>query len=154
MREQEDGAAVPLVVGLFAVAAAFVVVAAAATSLHLERLRLLTVADGAALAGAESFRVADVAVRGYEVVPALTPSAVRTAVDGYVDDAADGGLAGVTVVRATTVDGRSATVELRATWRPPIVSPLLPDGLPVTVGSTAAARFRSAAAISGGGRAG
>ena len=141
-REGEEGAAVPLIVGLFAIALAFVVIAAAATSLHLERLRLLTVADGAALAGAESFRVADVAVRGDEVVPALSAAAVRTAVDAYVADAAAPGLEGLTVLRGTTADGRSATVELRSTWRPPLISPLLPDGLPVTVTSTAAARFR------------
>lgn len=142
MRQQEEGAAVPLIVGLFAIALAFVVIAAGATSLHLDRLRLLTVADGAALAGAESFRVADVSVSGDEVVPALTSSAVREAVDAYVADAAAPGLEDLTVVQATTADGRGATVELRATWRPPLVSPLLPDGLPVTVTSTAAARFR------------
>lgn len=132
----------PLIVGLFAIAAAFVVIAAAATSLHLERLRLLTVADGAALAGAESFRVADVAVEGDDVVPRLGGAAVRGAVDDYVAEADEGGLEDLTVVQAGSGDGRSATVELRATWRPPLVSPLLPDGLPVTVTSTAAARFR------------
>lgn len=142
MRQQEEGAAVPLIVGMFAIALAFVVIAAGATSLHLDRLRLLTVADGAALAGAESFRVADVSVAGDEVVPALTSSAVREAVDAYVADAAAPGFEDLTVVQATTADGRGATVELRATWRPPLVSPLLPDGLPITVTSTAAARFR------------
>ena len=142
MRRAEEGAAIPLIVGLFAIAAAFVVIAAAATSLHLERLRLLTVADGAALAGAESFGVADVAVLGDAVVPTLRSSAVRTAVDGYVADADDGGLEALTVVAADTADGRSASVRLRAIWRPPILSPLLPDGLPMTVTSTAAARFR------------
>lgn len=140
--EQEEGAAIPLIVGLFAIALAFVVIAAGATSLHLDRLRLLTVADGAALAGAESFRVADVSVEGDAVVPALSASAVRAAVDAYTADAAAPDLEDVTVVAATTGDGRSATVELRATWRPPLVSPLLPDGLPITVTSTAAARFR------------
>lgn len=138
---REEGAAVPLIVGLFAIAAAFVVVAAAATSLHLERLRLLTVADGAALAGAEAFRVADVRVLGDEVVPTLRPALVRGEVDRFVADADRGGLEALTVVAAGTADGRSATVELRAIWRPPLVSPLLPDGLPVTVTSTAAARF-------------
>lgn len=142
MRRQEEGAAVPLIIGLFAIALAFVVIAAGATSLHLDRLRLLTVADGAALAGAESFRVADVSVSGDEVVPALTSGAVREAVDAYVAGAAAPGLEDLTVVGATSADGRSATVELLATWRPPLVSPLLPDGLPVTVTSTAAARFR------------
>ncbi len=132
----------PLIIGLFTIAVGFVVVAAAATSLHLERLRLLTVVDGAALAGAESFRVADVAVQGDDVVPALSSTAVRSAVDGYVSDADEGGLEALAVVGARTADGRSATVQLRAVWRPPILSPLLPDGIPVTVTSTAAARFR------------
>jgi hypothetical protein len=142
VRDPEAGAAVPLVVGLFAIAAAFVAVAAAATSLHLDRLRLLTVADGAALAGAEAFRVADVAVEGDEVVPALRPDAVRAAVADQVAAADPGDLEGLAVVEAGTRDGRSATVVLRAVWRPPIVSALLPDGVPVTVVSTAAARFR------------
>ena len=132
----------PLVLVLFVIAAGFVVVAAAATSLHLERLRLLTVADGAALAGAESFGVADVSVRGDEVVPTLSAAAVRRTVDAYVAEAAPGDLEGLAVVRGGTADGRSAVVELRAVWRPPIASPLLPDGVPVVVTSTAAARFR------------
>jgi len=139
---REEGSVLPLVVVLFTVAAGFVVVAAAATSLHLERLRLLTVADGAALAGAESFAVADVAVRGDEVVPALRPAPVRRAVAEYVREADRGGLEGLAVVRATTDDGRRAVVVLRAVWRPPIAGPLLPDGVAVTVTSSAAARFR------------
>jgi hypothetical protein len=139
---RDDGAAVPLIVGLFAIAAAFVIVAAAASSLHLERLRLLTVADGAALAGAESFRVADATVRGDEVVPTLTSARVRSAADASVADARSGQLEGLAVVRAGTTDGRGATVVLRSTWRPPIVSPLLPDGVVITVTSSAAARFR------------
>jgi hypothetical protein len=138
----EEGAAVPLIVGLFAIAAGFVVVTAGATSLHLERLRLLTVADGAALAGAESFDVADAAVLGDEVVPRLSAPRVRAVVDGYIAEAAPGVLEGLGVTRAGTTDGRSATVVLHAVWRPPLVSPLLPDGLAVTVTSTAAARFR------------
>ena len=139
--QREEGAAVPLVVGLFAIALAFVVVAAAASSLHLARLRLLTVADGAALAAAESFRVADVAVVGDEVVPALSGDAVRAAVDGYVADAAPAGIEQLQVVGAGTDDGRSATVVLRSTWRPPIVSAFLPDGVTIEIASTAAARF-------------
>jgi hypothetical protein len=140
--DRQEGAALPLIIGLFAVAAAFVVIAAAATSVHLERLRLLTVADGAALAGAESFRIADVAVQGDSVVPALSSQEVRAAVDAYLADADRTELEALTVDRAITADGRSATVVLHATWRPPLVSPLLPEGLPITVTSTAAARFR------------
>ncbi len=132
----------PLIIGLFTIAVGFVVVAAAATSLHLEHLRLLTVADEAALAAAESFRVADVAVHGDAVVPSLTSAAVRAAVDEAVAGHGRGDLDALTVVEAATADGRSATVRLRAVWHPPILGPLLPAGLPVTVTSTAAARFR------------
>ncbi|MBW4041886.1 MAG: hypothetical protein HIU86_07120 [Acidobacteria bacterium] len=142
MTRHEDGAAVPLIIGLFTIAVGFVVVAAAATSLHLEHLRLLTVADEAALAAAESFRVADVAVHGDAVVPSLTSAAVRAAVDEAVAGHGRGDLDALTVVEAATADGRSATVRLRAVWHPPILGPLLPAGLPVTVTSTAAARFR------------
>jgi hypothetical protein len=138
----EEGAAVPLIAGLFAIALGFVVIAAGATGLHLERLRLLTVADGAALAAAESFEVADATVQGDEVVPRLSSAKVRAVVDGYVAEAATGELEGLRVTRAGTTDGRSATVVLHAVWRPPLVSPLLPEGLPVTVTSSASARFR------------
>jgi hypothetical protein len=67
---------------------------------------------------------------------------VRAAVDDYAADADPGDLDALSVVSATSVDGRSATVRLRAVWHPPILSPLLPDGLPVEVTSTASARFR------------
>jgi hypothetical protein len=142
MSRHEEGAAVPLIIGLFTIAVAFVVIAAGATSLHLERLRLLTVADGAALAGAESFHVAEVSVQGDAVVPSLSSVAVRAAVDDFVARSGRADLDGLAVVEAGSSEGRSATVRLRSVWHPPILSPLLPDGLPVTVTSTAAARFR------------
>jgi hypothetical protein len=81
-------------------------------------------------------------VQGDTVVPSLAPAAVRAAVDDAVAGADERDLDALTVVAAGSVDGRSASVQLRAIWHPPILSPLLPDGLPVTVTSTAAARFR------------
>jgi hypothetical protein len=139
---REEGSTLPLVLVLFLIAVSFVAVAVGATALHLERLRLLTVADGAALAGAESFRVADVHVEGDEVVPTLSQSAVSAAVRDYLGDADTAAFDGLTLRRATTSDGRSATVSLAAVWHPPILSALLPLSVPVEVTSTAAARFR------------
>jgi hypothetical protein len=139
---REAGSTLPLLLVLFLIAASFVAVAVGATALHLERLRLLTVADGAALAGAESFEVADVHVEGDEVVPALSASAVGREARRYLDDADPTAFDGLTVRRATTTDGRSATVTLAALWHPPILSELLPLTLPIEVTSTAAARFR------------
>lgn len=140
--DREAGSTLPLVLVFVLIAVSFAAVAVGATALHLERLRLLTVADGAALAGAESFRVADVRVEGDAVVPTLSASEVGRAVREYLADAAPASFDGLTVRRSTTTDGRSATVTLAATWHPPIVSRLIPLALPVEVTSTAAARFR------------
>jgi len=140
--DREDGSTLPLVLVLFLIAASFVAVAVGATALHLERLRLLTIADGAALAGAESFRVADVHMQGGAVVPSLSASAVAAAARRYLDDAHPTAFHGLRLRRATTTDGRSATVTLSAVWHPPIVNELLPLALPIEVTSTAAARFR------------
>jgi hypothetical protein len=138
----EEGSTLPLILVFLAIAAGFVIVAAGATSLHLERLRLLTVADGAALAAAESFRVADAHVESGAVVPALRDEEVRTVAADYLATADTGAFTGLRLDEARTPDGRSALVRLTATWRPPIAGPLLPLALPVTVTSTAAARFR------------
>jgi Tfp pilus assembly protein PilX len=139
--DRERGSTLPLVLVFFLIAASFVAVAVAATALHLERLRLLTVADGAALAAAESFRVADVHVQGDAVVPTLSAPAVAAAARRYLDDARPTAFDGLTLRRATT-DGRSATVTLSSVWHPPIGNELLPLALPLEVTSTAAARFR------------
>lgn len=140
--DREAGSTLPLALVFFLIAVSFVAVAVGATALHLERLRLLTIADGAALAGAESFRVADVRVQGNEVVPTLSASAVAAAARRYLQDAQPTAFDGLSLRRATTTDGPSATVTISAIWHPPIVSELLPLTLPMEVTSTAAARFR------------
>lgn len=139
--DAEEGSALPLALVLLLVAIAFVAVAAGATALHLDRLRLLTVADGAALAAAESFRVADVRVEGDEVRPRLRTAQVRAAAAAAVADADRGDLTGLQLVSAGTTDGSVAVVTIAAVWRPPIVHALLPLAVPIRVTSTAAARF-------------
>lgn len=141
-RSRDEGSTVPLILVFLMIAAGFVVVAAGATALHLERLRLLTVADGAALAAAESFRVADAQVSGSTVVPSLDDAAVRVTATDYLGAAGTAGFSDLRLDEARSPDGRSALVRLTATWHPPIASALLPVSVPVTVESTAAARFR------------
>ncbi|WP_375399996.1 pilus assembly protein TadG-related protein [uncultured Amnibacterium sp.] len=140
--DSEQGSTLPLILVFFLVAAGLIVVVGAATALHLERLRLLTVADGAALAGAESFGLDDVQVDDARVTPALRADAVQRAVDAYLADAPTAQFAGFRVDAATTTDGHSATVQLSATWRPPIAGDLVPLSLPITVRSDARAEFR------------
>ena len=140
--DRDDGSTLPLILVFLAIAVGFVLVTAGATALHLERLRLLTVADGAALAAAESFPVGDARVQGGTVVPRLSDREVRAAAAAAVDGADADGLADLRIVEARTPEGRTALVRISATWHPPISTPLLPVGVPITVVSTASARFR------------
>jgi hypothetical protein len=97
--------------------------------LYLERKRLFTLADGAALVGAESFSLAEVAVTPQGPRVELTPPQVRAAVEEYLDSTPTDRFESLTLDEATTVDGRSARVTVSAVWRPPVVTLLVPEGL-------------------------
>ena len=142
MSRRDEGSILPLVAGYLALALALIVVVIAASSLYLTRARLYAVADGAALAAAESFPLEAVAVDGSGVVRAQLE-------EGLVDEAAARYLASaptrleeLTLLESGTPDGRSAVVRLAATWRPPLVSALLPAGVRLEVESTARTAFR------------
>lgn len=134
----DDGSTLPLLAGVVALALAISLVGSAAASLYLERKRLFTLADGAALAGAEAFDLSDVRVRGGRIEIRLEPRDVRRVVTAYLGSAATPGFGALRVDQATTVDGRSATVTLSSVWRPPLLTPFLPEG--VRIDATATAR--------------
>ena len=119
---------------------ALVLVVVSATSLYLERKRLFTLADGAALAAAEAWRLDDVRVEGGELVFDLDAATVRAAASDYLDDASHS-LRGLDLVRADSADGRSATVTLRAVWHAPISSEFLPVTVPIEVTADARSVF-------------
>ncbi|MEO5920555.1 MAG: pilus assembly protein TadG-related protein, partial [Pseudolysinimonas sp.] len=58
----EHGSTLPLICFYGALALLVTLIVASATSLYLERKRLFTLADGAALVGAESFELDEVAM--------------------------------------------------------------------------------------------
>ena len=117
-----------------------VLLVVAATSLYLERKRLFTLADGAALAGAEAFELDRVAMTPDGPRPLLTSPDVTDAVSSYLA-LAPHSFEGLAMERAETVDGRSATVQLSAYWRPPVVSLLVPDGIRIDVTAVARSVF-------------
>ncbi|HYI33379.1 MAG TPA: pilus assembly protein TadG-related protein [Glaciibacter sp.] len=118
-----------------------ILAAVAATSLYLERKRLFTLADGAALAGAEAFALETVVVEPDTLRPALTPDAVETAVREYLASAPHEPFEDLTVTEATSADGQSATVSLSAQWRPPMLVLVLPSGIPLEVTAVARSVF-------------
>lgn len=133
----EEGSTLPLVIGLFALCLAVVLVAVATTSLVLARMRLLSLADGAALAGAEAFALADIRVQDGALRVDLDDAAVARAAEEHLEVVAPGWLEGVVLVAADSPDGRSAVVTVAATWRPPLPVWLVPDGVRLEATSTA-----------------
>jgi uncharacterized membrane protein len=137
----DDGTILPLAIFYGVLALALVLLATAATSLYLERKRLFTLADGAALAGAESYDLADLRLVDGALRARLTSDDVSAAVTEYLAAAPAAGFDSLVVEGASTVDGQSATVRLSAAWSPPVVSLLVPEGLRIEVTAVARSVF-------------
>jgi hypothetical protein len=138
---EETGSILPLVAFYSFLCIVLVFLVSAVTSLYLERERLYSVADAAALAGAEAYDLAAVRVVEGHPRPVLESSSVRSAVSDFLAAPVAAGIEGLEVEQAMSSDGRSATVRLSAIWRPPVVSMLVPAGLRIRVTSTARSVF-------------
>ena len=131
----------PLTIFYGVLSLVLVLIVVAASSLYLERKRLFTLADGAALAGAEAFDLDEVLATATGWRPSLESADVENAVTGYLATAPTATFTALHLERAETVDGRSATVELSAYWRPPVLTLLLPEGLRLEVTAVARSVF-------------
>lgn len=119
---------------------ALILVVASATSLYLDRKRLFTLADGAALAAAEAWALEDVNVADGEFALVLDDAQALRAANAYLGDAVHE-LDGLELVAAESPDGRTATVTLRAVWNAPIDTELIPVEVPIEVTATARSVF-------------
>lgn len=129
----DEGSTLPLTAFFAALSLLLVLLVVAATSLYLERKRLFTLADGTALVAAESFEL-DAVTRtpsGYR--PVLTTVQVAKAAEDYLAAFPDDSFEGLQLVRAESLDGRSATVTLSSQWRPPVLTLFVPEGVRVEV---------------------
>ena len=147
-RSGDDGQVMILTIGFVVVALLLLTVVVSAAGVHLERKRLLALADLLALEGADA--VGDdryfVPGAGREApgtggVP-LTDGSVRASVDGYLRENADAATAWdeFAVLDATTPDGQSARVRLGAVVRPVLLSWVLApwsDGIALEAESVA-----------------
>ncbi|HXD61127.1 MAG TPA: pilus assembly protein TadG-related protein [Lacisediminihabitans sp.] len=140
MRDDE-GSILPLTIFYGFLSLVLILLVVAATSLYIERKRLFTVADGAALVGAEAFTVDSVTSTPNGYRPTLTSPDVAAAVTEYLEDNPHTEFESLHLDRAETVDGRSATVALSAYWRPPVVSLLVPQGFRIDVTALARSVF-------------
>ncbi len=139
--KRDDGSILPLTIFFGMLSLALILVVVAATSLYLERKRLFTLADGAALVAAESFRLDSVRPTGSGFRPELRAADVSAAASTYLAGIPTAEFHELTLERADTPDGLSASVTLSAEWLPPLVSPLLPQGVHVEVTAVARSVF-------------
>ncbi|MGM7668123.1 pilus assembly protein TadG-related protein [Microbacterium sp. A93] len=131
-RANDDaGSILPLLLGYVVLAIAVISVCVCATDLHITQKRLDSLADSAALAGADGFTL---------VIDGDTVRAVLT--DGGVREQAESIVAAIsteaTLVSASAPDGVTAHVIVASAWHPPLFSPFVPDG--ILLESTATSR--------------
>lgn len=138
--DDETGSTLLLTIFFGVLALALVLVMTSATSLYVERKRLFTLADGAALAAAESWRLEEVRLEGDTLEFGLDEASVTEAAAAYLGDAAHS-LRGLELVRAGSDDGRSASVTVRAVWHAPISTDLVPVTVPIEVTADARSVF-------------
>ena len=119
MTRDEEGSVLVLGIGLTVVVAAMLTVAVNIAVLWEQRTSLNSLADGAALAGAQAVDRSAVFTQGLEAALVLDPPEARRRVREYINRAArSSGLAGVTVERIT-VERTAVTVTLTAPPRAP-----------------------------------
>jgi uncharacterized membrane protein len=140
----EEGQVAVLIIGFVAISLLVLTVVMAASAVYIERKKLLSVADGAALAAADTFTLADVEAGKGAPVPRLSDGAVHSAVQRYLaETGAAGRFNGLAVSGGTgSPESRTAHVVLSAVVHPPVVSFLLPEGVPITVFSDARSQLR------------
>ena len=127
----DEGSVMLLTLGYAVLAIALILVGANAASLYLAQKHVDSVADAAALAGADGFALV---LQAGEPRAILTNEGVRAQASALVDIAGSG----VSLVSATTPDGVSARVTVAATWHPILFSVFVPSG--VALDATATSR--------------
>ena len=127
----EEGSIVPLILGYVVLAIGVVFACVCATDLYIAQKRLASLADAAALAGADGFTliVADGAVRA-ELTDAGVHEQAESVVAAMPGDAV--------LASADAPDGVTARVTVSSSWHPPLFSPFVPEG--VVLEATATSR--------------
>ncbi|GIG28267.1 pilus assembly protein TadG-related protein [Cellulomonas marina] len=142
-RGDDEGRIALLALGFVVVAASLVLVVTGAAGVHLDRKRLLALADLAALDAADALSASAYYAGGLpsDGLP-LADAAVGAEVRDHVAAHPDPALGTVRVVSAGSPDGRSVVVRLAAVVPVPLVGGVLApftDGVPLTATATARA---------------
>ncbi|MET0714848.1 MAG: pilus assembly protein TadG-related protein [Mycetocola sp.] len=134
----EDGSTLLLAIFYGMLSLLLVLTVTAATSLYLERKRLYSLADAAALVGAEAFDLSSVSLDSGNPTLTLQSPRVRAAVATFLEDDPVRTFDALVLEDAGSQDGKSASVTVSSAWRSPVLSLFVPDGIRLEV--TAVAR--------------
>lgn len=136
---EDDGSSLVLTIGLGILALLLILVLSAATSLMIERKRLFSAADGAALVAAESFSLEHVHLASGAPKPQLSQPAMEQAAADWMQslDNADR----MQIIDVRSVDGETASVMLETRWQPFFITWIAPDGIVIRVTANARSVF-------------
>lgn len=139
----QDGQLMVMILGYVLLALLLATVVIGISSVYLEHKRLLSLADGASLAAADSYTLGEVSTQGGRPSAVLNPARVRNvAADFVARSPASQRFSGLAVTGTTgTPDGSTAVVVLTAAVHPPVVNFLIPDGIRIEATSTARSRL-------------
>ncbi|MET3903732.1 pilus assembly protein TadG-related protein [Paenarthrobacter sp. 4246] len=137
-KTREDGQIAVLIIGFVVLALLLATVVMAVSAVYLEHKKLLSLADGAALAAADSFMVGDIGA-GSRPGPSLVDERVRSGAASYLSGTGAYSDHDRLALAAGTGSepGGTAVVVLTAVAHPPVISFLLPDGILVQARSVA-----------------
>lgn len=132
-----------LIIGYVLLALLVATAVMAASALYLEHKKLLSAADGASVAAADSYTLGQVETEDGSPTAVLNGARVRSvAADYLLRNDAHARFHGLAVAPATgSPDGSTAVVVLTAEVHPPIVNFLIPDGIRIEATSTARSRL-------------
>lgn len=141
--KNEDGQMMVMILGYVTLALLVATVGIGISSVYLEHKRLLSLADGASLAAADSYTLGDVDTQGGSPSATLNPARVRNVAADFVSKSpAAQRFSGLAVAGSTgSPDGSTAVVVLTAAVHPPVVNFLVPDGIKIEATSTARSRL-------------
>jgi Putative Flp pilus-assembly TadE/G-like len=139
----EGGQLMVLIIGYVLLALLVATVVTAASSVYIEHKKLLSLADGASVAAADSFTLGQLESASGSPAAILSAGRVRSTAAAYLNrDGAFARFSGLAVAPATgSPDGSTAVVVLSAAVHPPIVNFLVPDGIRIEATSTARSRL-------------
>lgn len=139
---RESGHITVLLIGYVLLVLLVVTVVAAAGSLYLGQKKLLSLADGAALAAADTF-VLSGGNASADPGTLLTNQGVTHAAQNYLAEIAPPTtMSGITLSAGTGApDGHTAQVTLTGVVHPLFINFLVPEGIAITVTSTARANL-------------